>query len=443
MQLQAILTRPLRTAAVFTCALLASLALLAAAQAETSHAGTPRITAGYSESCGVTSTGEGRCWGPNANGEGTVPTGKTWASISTGEQHSCGVTTTGEGLCWGVNVDGQTNVPTGKTWASITAGTSDSCGVTTTGEGLCWGAITGGWGGTADAAPVPEGKTWESINAGDDTMCGVTKTGEGLCWTDPALADPAATVPTGKTWASITGPDSQHTCGVTTSGEGLCWGNNDSDQSNVPDGKIWASMTVGPSYSCGVTTTGEGLCWGRNEDLQGGLVGNTVPPTGKTWASIDAGRFHTCGVTTVGEGLCWGYDGHEAAHQDNWTYQWVEATPADGRLDVPAGNYGEPVVSTDTTAPRLAAKVGLRVNLRTKVSTLTLKAVADRSQGDNAVTKLEYWNRPNRPKDSATPKPGFVRAYAPTVSLRPGQVAFWVRVRDSKGKWSGWYRTRF
>ena len=37
-------------------------------------------------------------------------------SISAGGMHSCGVTTTGQGLCWGYNVNGQTTVPLGHTW---------------------------------------------------------------------------------------------------------------------------------------------------------------------------------------------------------------------------------------------------------------------------------------------------------------------------------------
>ncbi len=520
MQPQANLTRPSRTAAVFTYSLLASLAFMAAAQAGTSHAGTPRITASYSESCGVTSTGEGRCWGPNANGEGTLPTGKTWASISTGTQHSCGVTTTGEGLCWGVNGDGQANVPTGKTWASITPGGAHSCGVTTTGEGLCWGD------NTFDQGTVPTGKIWEAINAGATTTCGVTSTGEGLCWGNNSFWNEAV-VPSGKTWASITAPENAHTCGVTTSGEGLCWGYNGSGQNNVPEGKTWASITVGTYYACGVTTTGEGLCWGRNEELQEQLVGNTLPPTGKTWASIDAGHFHTCGVTTDGDGLCWGYDGHTLAHTDTWSYEWVDATPADGRLVVPAGNYGEPVVSTDTTAPdapvvsgapsgstaattarlrfsgeanatftcsvdgasyaactsplaltglnlgshtvrvkqtdeagnisteatanwtivavnapRLLAKVGLKVNTKTKVTTLTLKASADTTGGRNSVKWIEYFSHEPRPAANAAPHPNKIRQYATTVVLRAGEVAFWVRVKDTNGKWSGWYSTK-
>jgi hypothetical protein len=94
-------------------------------------------------------------------------------------------------------------------------------------------------------------------------------------------------------------------------------------------------------------------------------------------------------------------------------------------------------------APRLLAKIGLTVNAKTKVTTLTLKASADRSKGANSVTKVEYWNHAVRPSNTAAARAGFVVAYATTVKLRANQVAFWVRVKDSKGKWSGWYRTRF
>ncbi|MEI7931135.1 MAG: RCC1 domain-containing protein, partial [Actinomycetes bacterium] len=44
----------------------------------------------------------------------------SWKSITTDNYTSCGVTTTGQGLCWGDNGSGQTSVPTGKTWTSIT-----------------------------------------------------------------------------------------------------------------------------------------------------------------------------------------------------------------------------------------------------------------------------------------------------------------------------------
>lgn len=287
---------------------------------------------------------------------------------------------------------GRNDVPTEKTWSVITAGGFHSCGVTTSGEGLCWGNYS-----QAGQMDVPSGKTWASINAG---------------WT--------------------------FSCGVTTSGEGLCWGDNgnsnDLGQTTVPTGKTWSTITAGDSYACGVTTSGQGLCWGANQG------GQTTPPSGKTWSAISAGGSHACGLTTSGEGLCWGGDGSTPPDYEEET----PGSPADGRLDVPVGKWaGAPVVVETTAAPRLLAAVALTRNPRTTVTSLTLRAWADKSHGANTVTKVEYWNHTGQPKNTRTPNGGYVRAYSPTITLRPGQVAFWVRVKDSKGTWSSWYRTRF
>jgi hypothetical protein len=102
-----------------------------------------------------------------------------------------------------------------------------------------------------------------------------------------------------------------------------------------------------------------------------------------------------------------------------------------------------PVVPGTTAAPRLIAQVGLHVTPNTKVTTLTLKAVADRSRGANSVKWIEYYSHPKRPAANARQNPGKIRKYATTVTLPKRELAFWVRVKDTKGKWSGWYRTRF
>ncbi len=606
MQLPSILTRPLGTSAVFTCALLASLAFAATQQAAASSASTPVISAGEGHTCGVTSSGEGLCWGKDEKGETAVPTGKMWASIdASGKKLSCGVTTTGEGFCWGDNWGGAADVPTGRIWASITSRNSLTCGVTNSGEGLCWGANREGEG------TVPQGKTWASITAGKDIACGVTTIGEGLCWGANGFGQ--RVVPNGHNWSAIS-PSDGFTCGVTTIGEGFCWGYSAQRRTALPDGKTWASIDTGTRHSCGVTTAGEGFCWGGDNS------GDTNVPTGKTWASITAGDNHTCGLTKAGEGLCWGYDGYEAPYgydyENNGDFTgpydyYYAAVPADGRLIVPAGKFdvdstapaapvlsgapsglsnlttasisfggevgatftcslddsvfadcgdyggspaslsglsdgehtfqvkatdgagntseaasatwtvdatppavpslsgvpaattklttasigingeanatflcsvdggsysfcasplgltklspGEHVVlvkqtdeagnsSTLATAswavlspgiPRLRSKVGLKFNFKTRVSTLTLNAVADTEGGPNAIKWIEYANHWMRPSPNALQSPSRIRAYAPTISLRPGEVAFWVRVKDTKNNWSGWYRTRF
>jgi len=60
------------------------------------------------------------CWGDVGSGydRTTVPSGYTWSSISAGVFHTCGVTTAGEGHCWGRNENGMATVPSGYTWAT-------------------------------------------------------------------------------------------------------------------------------------------------------------------------------------------------------------------------------------------------------------------------------------------------------------------------------------
>ncbi len=94
-------------------------------------------------------------------------------------------------------------------------------------------------------------------------------------------------------------------------------------------------------------------------------------------------------------------------------------------------------------APRLLSKVGLKFNFKTKVTTLSLNAVADTRVRGNSIKWVEYSNHPKRPAANAVQAPSRIRAYARTVNLTPGQVAFWVRFKDTHLKWSGWYRTRF
>ncbi len=79
-----------------------------------------RITAGRATACGVTTGSAGYCWGDNDAGEigdGTrtdsdAPVaigggGGLWGPVSGGEYHTCGVTQSGEARCWGYNAQGQ------------------------------------------------------------------------------------------------------------------------------------------------------------------------------------------------------------------------------------------------------------------------------------------------------------------------------------------------
>jgi alpha-tubulin suppressor-like RCC1 family protein len=287
-----------------------------------------------------------------------VSGGHTWSSISGAGKTSCGVTTDGDGYCWG-RVLGQPGIPPGigansyqpalvsggHTWSSISASTT-SCGVTTDGDGYCWGEGSSGQLGNGSSGwdnrslnpvLVSGGHTWSSISAGWSS-CGVTTDGDGYCWGDgssgqlgtggyfgPWITDIESPVPVlvkgGHTWASIS-TQGFTTCGVTTDGDGYCWGRNQYGQLGtgstnegadsgypvlVNGGHTWVSISRGFSTTCGVTTAGEGYCWGLN--IMTPTAVNSAPVLvdgGHTWAAINPGGMATCGVTTDGEGYCWG-----------------------------------------------------------------------------------------------------------------------------------------
>jgi alpha-tubulin suppressor-like RCC1 family protein len=81
-----------------------------------------QIEAGEFHSCGVSLSDAGYCWGQASFaqlGDGTTTGGgdraspvpvdgdQAFAAITAGQNHSCGVTTAGEGYCWGGNSAGQ------------------------------------------------------------------------------------------------------------------------------------------------------------------------------------------------------------------------------------------------------------------------------------------------------------------------------------------------
>ena len=133
------------------------------------------VTAALTHTCGVTTTGAAWCWGNATDGRlgngstnppiETLPVavigGYTWASLSANAEHTCGVTTSGEGYCWGnpgfwATGNGGGATPTlvqgGLTFTSIAAGHYHSCGLTTASKAWCWGIGVDGQLGTGSVA---------------------------------------------------------------------------------------------------------------------------------------------------------------------------------------------------------------------------------------------------------------------------------------------------
>jgi alpha-tubulin suppressor-like RCC1 family protein len=125
-----------------------------------------------------------------------------FASLQLGLLSTCGVTTTGDGYCWGSNAVGElgagltsdvelapVRVAGGIKWKNISPGLLVSCGVATDGTGYCWGGNDWGERGDGDfpapprnvPGPVAGDLVFQSIDV-DWHSCGVTVDGDVYCW---------------------------------------------------------------------------------------------------------------------------------------------------------------------------------------------------------------------------------------------------------------------
>lgn len=119
------------------------------------------VTVGNAHSCGITAAGALKCWGSNLFGQvgngtsattvTTVPAeidiGASYIDISAGYSDTCGITDQATLKCWGIMNGSSTPATTdsGTPYRNVNVGNSFACGVTTTGLIKCWGdSVTGG-----------------------------------------------------------------------------------------------------------------------------------------------------------------------------------------------------------------------------------------------------------------------------------------------------------
>jgi len=173
------------------------------------------VTAGiWEHTCGVTTSGDAYCWGSNASGQlGTDSTTATcdpsspapcnftplrvqggiiFRSVSAGDYFTCGVSTSGDGYCWGYNYYGQlgngtftgsivpVKVSGGLSFTDVQASSNTACGLTTDGRVYCWG-------GAFVSTPRPASDhVFLSIGVGTEggstRVCAVTPDNDLYCW---------------------------------------------------------------------------------------------------------------------------------------------------------------------------------------------------------------------------------------------------------------------
>lgn len=321
------------------------------------------ISSSANSTCGVTSSGNIRCWGQNNYNQigygstsnrkyPTVVAGDSqFSMVSSGSSHTCAIATNNKLFCWGSNPysqigDGTTTpaskpvaVDVAENYISIAAGLTHTCGVTSANVLKCWGRNTNGQLGDGSTitrstpVTIDAGTFYISVSTGYSHTCGITTSNALKCWGQniygqlgigsttqtptPAIVDSGVyyyQVDTGGT----------DTCGITTSGSLKCWGYNVRGQ--VGDGTItqrtspvdvnfgtpYAQVSVGGSHTCGITTANVLKCWGKN--VNGQLGNNTMTDattpivinTGTSYNSITTGATHTCAVTQSAQPQCWG-----------------------------------------------------------------------------------------------------------------------------------------
>ncbi|HEY0602289.1 MAG TPA: S8 family serine peptidase [Herpetosiphonaceae bacterium] len=248
-----------------------------------------RVSVEYTHSCGLRTDSTIICWGSNAYGEETPPSG-TFIQVSAGRHFNCAIRTNQTLACWGNNGSGQSTPPTG-TFTQVDAGEYHACGVRTDKTVACWGATTYG------RATPPTG-TFTQVDAGYNHTCGVRTDTTVACWGADTYLQ--ASPPSGAFTHVSSGVD--HTCGLRTDSTIVCWGANDQGQRTPPTG-TFIQVDAGNNANCAVRTDSILVCWGYND------YGQTTAPSG-TFTQISLGWRHNCGIRSDGSVACWGWNNY-------------------------------------------------------------------------------------------------------------------------------------
>lgn len=253
---------------------------------------TESVSAGGLHTCGLNKNAEVHCWGFDATGQATEPTG-SFLQVSSGGYHACGVKSDNTIDCWGSNSNGQASDPSG-TYLQVSTGQYHNCAIKLDGSVECWGAGTSNTGDPNLGQALPPSGTFKQVSAGDYHTCGVKSDGSIECWGDNAAGQ--STNPTG-TFTQVTA-GSSFTCGVRTDSTVLCWGDNTDGQATEPTGRF-IQVSGNGFHACGLKTDNTIDCWGNNSD------GRAADPSG-TFQQVSTGDYHTCGIKTDGTTACWG-----------------------------------------------------------------------------------------------------------------------------------------
>lgn len=331
------------------------------------------ISSGSLHTCALTVSGSVYCWGTNQEGqlgsetEDFISPGPLKVSansdvfsyISADYSTSCAITSTGEAKCWGsyamiqpdYSYASNSSIPVaipdlGEKVITIDPGSSHICAIVESGKLFCWGNNSSGQlgnGTTSDSLSPVEvtelpGEV-KSVSAGAIHTCAITIDGKLYCWGDNeqgALGNSSyidSYVPV-KISVFSTGvrdviASTQRTCAIGDAGGLKCWGDN--SYGSIGDGStssrsapvdvmglssgvvLYTNVSL---VSCALVSGGVVKCWGSdpwydNIALKEGVVRTSSTPlsvSGLTSgvAQLSTGYKYSCALMTTGSVKCWG-----------------------------------------------------------------------------------------------------------------------------------------
>jgi len=261
-----------------------------------------QITTGWSHACALDDAGAAYCWGDNTSGElgdgstvtqaGTpvavdtsgVLAGVSLSQISAGMQQTCAVSTTGTGYCWGLNNEGQLG---------------DN---TTTNSGVPVQVLP-----VTDATQTSVSCSPDPVAAGTASTCTATVTDTAACTVTPTgTVSFSSTGPgsfSGGGSCTLTGSGASTSCQLTytqaASGEPTITGTYGGDGQHLPSTGT-AAMTVYQPLNGNSTCTGMDGGTGQNLTVPTGASCTLIAGTVVTGNITDNGTLTASGVTIDG-----------------------------------------------------------------------------------------------------------------------------------------------
>jgi alpha-tubulin suppressor-like RCC1 family protein len=330
------------------------------------------LGAGFAHMCVIVEQNTVRCAGENdfgQLGDGTVepnpwdPTpdpvdvtkpGSRPVAVAAGGAHTCGLSGSGEARCWGLNGYGQLGIGNRVDRATPThvldgakalaAGSSHTCAVMQSGSVMCWGHNSYGELGNGQAGCDPNNLVdhcysttpvaasglggVKQLALGFGFSCALTTAGAVFCWGGVYGTRPVPVSELGSGVKAISA-GLGHICALMTSSALKCWGDNEFGQlgngkhglgqySATPvtvTNKGVAAIVAGGDHTCVIATKGGVACWGRNQfgEIGDGTTRTRDRPTpvaglgsGSGATEIAAGYQYTCARLEGDDIRCWG-----------------------------------------------------------------------------------------------------------------------------------------